>query len=102
MIVGEGRDDAGAQFVGVGMGQFEGGHLFQMFVQQPGVVDETLQNQGLPSRHGAALAAQKRTCRKLGTRRPVWAAGKRWTRCRTSASGWSEPACGAAAAPPPA
>ena len=26
MIVGKGRDDSGAQFVGVGMGQLQGGH----------------------------------------------------------------------------
>ena len=49
VVVGEGGDDAGAQLVGLGMGQFEGGHLLQMVVQQPGVVDQALQDQRLPA-----------------------------------------------------
>jgi hypothetical protein len=36
MVVGEGRDDAGAQFMGLRMGQFQRRHLLQMVVQQPG------------------------------------------------------------------
>ena len=37
MVVGKGRDNPGAQFVGLGVAQFQRRHLFQMLVQQPGV-----------------------------------------------------------------
>ena len=42
MVVGEGRDDAGAQFVRLGMGQFQRRHLLQMVMQQPGVIDQAI------------------------------------------------------------
>ena len=58
MVVGEGRDNAGAELVGLGMGQFQGRHFLQMVVQQPGVVDQGLQDQRLAAGHRAALAAQ--------------------------------------------
>ena len=60
MVVGKGGDDAGAELVGLGMGQFQRGHLLQMVVQQPGVVDQGLQDQGLPAGERAALAAHDR------------------------------------------
>ena len=58
MVVGEGRDDAGAQLVGFGVSQFQRRHLLQMVVQQPGVVNQGLQDQGLPAgeRDGAGPA----------------------------------------------
>ena len=74
MVAGEGRDNAGAELVGLRMGQFQRGHLLQMVVQQPGVVDQGLQNQRLPARHRAALAAHDRAGRQLGARRLVGAA----------------------------
>ena len=60
MVVGEGGDDAGAQLVRLGMGQFQRRHLFQMVVQQPGVIDQGLQDQRLAAGHRAALAAHDR------------------------------------------
>ena len=60
MVVGEGRDDTGAQLVGLGMGEFQRRHLFQMLVQQPGVVDQGQQDQRLAAGDRAALAAHDR------------------------------------------
>src|SRR5258708_34876327 len=37
MAVGEGRDDAGARLVGLGMGELQRRHLRHMVMQQPGV-----------------------------------------------------------------
>ena len=64
--MGEGIDDAGAQFVRLGMGQFQRRHLLQMVVQQPGMIDQGLQNQRFPARDRAALAAHDRAGRELG------------------------------------
>lgn len=36
VVVGEGGDDAGPELVGLGMGQFQGGDLLKVVVQQPG------------------------------------------------------------------
>ena len=69
--VGEGRDDAGAQLVGLGMGQFQRRHLLQMVVQQPGMIDQGLQNQRLAARDRAALAAHQRAQCKLRARRLI-------------------------------
>src|ERR1700738_1081542 len=71
MVVGEGGDDAGAQFVGLGMGQFQRRHLFEMVVQQPRMIDQGVQDQRLAARHRAALAAHDRAGRKLGARRLI-------------------------------
>src|ERR1700722_10397414 len=83
MIVGEGRDDAGAEFVGLGMGKLERCDLLEVTVQNPGMVDETLQDQRLPAGHGATLAPHDRACRELRTGRLVGAArqgaGTLWT-----------------------
>ena len=65
MVVGEGGDDAGAQLVGLGMGQFQRRHLLQMVVQQPGMIDQGLQDQRLAARDRAALAAHDRARRQL-------------------------------------
>jgi hypothetical protein len=46
MVVGKGGDDAGPELMGLGMGEFQGRDLFEMVVQQPGVVDQALQDQG--------------------------------------------------------
>src|SRR5215203_6331407 len=77
MVAGEGRDDAGAELVGVRMRQFEGGHLLQMVMQQPGVVDQGLQDQRLAAGHGAALAAHDRAGRKMRARGLIGPAGQR-------------------------
>jgi len=71
MIAGEGGDDAGAQLVGLRMGHFQRRHLLQMVVQQPGVVDQGLQNQRLAAGDRAALAAHDRARRQLGARRLI-------------------------------
>src|SRR5579859_2729825 len=100
MVVGERRDDAGAQLVRLGMGKFERRHLLEVTVQDPGVVDQALQDQGLPPRHGAALAAHDRARCKLRARRLVGAAkGRRRTLWTAAASGVSgiEPAPAGAA-----
>src|SRR6185312_4882846 len=77
MIVGEGRDDAGAQFVRLGVSHLQRRYLLQMVMQEPGVVDQALQDQGLPSGQARALATQQRARRKLGARRLVGPAGER-------------------------
>src|SRR3984957_18346109 len=71
MIVGEGRDDAGAEFVGLGMGQLERCDLLEVAMQNPGMVDETLQDQRLPAGQRAALTTHDRACRELRTGRLV-------------------------------
>src|SRR5216684_484939 len=71
MVVGEGTDDAGAQFVRLGMGQFQRRNLLEMVVQQPGMIDQGLQNQGLAAGDRAALAAHDRARRKLWARRLI-------------------------------
>ena len=76
MFVGEGGDDAGAQFVGLGVGQFEGCDLLEMVMQKPGVVNQGLQDQRLAAGQRAALAAHDRAERELGTGRLVRSAGK--------------------------
>src|SRR5258708_37742697 len=74
MVAGEGRDYSGAELVGLGVGEFQGGDLLQMVVQQPRMIDQRLQNQRLPARHRAALAAHDRAVGELGTRRLIGAA----------------------------
>ena len=71
MVVGEGTDDTGAQFVRLRMGQFQRRHLFQMVVQQPGMINQRLQNQRLAAGDGAALAAHDRAGRKLRAHRLI-------------------------------
>src|SRR6266702_5680122 len=73
MVVGESRDDAGPQLVGLRMGQLQGGHLLQMVMQQPGVVNQDLQDQGLAAGDGAALALHDRARRQLGAGRLIGA-----------------------------
>src|SRR5579872_616589 len=89
MFMGEGRDDTGAELMRLAMGEFEGGDLLQMVVQEPGMVEQALQNQRLPARHRAALAAQQRTCRQLRTRRLIGASGQaeRRTGCAATLAG---------------
>ena len=74
MVVGKRRDDAGAQFVSLRMAQFQRRHLFEMLVQQPGMIDQGLQDQRLAAGQGATLAAHDRAQRKLGTSRLIWTA----------------------------
>src|SRR6267378_1585153 len=71
MVVGEGTDDAGAQFVRLGMGQFQRRHLLEMVVQQPRMIDQGLQNERLAARDRTALAAHDRAQRKLRARRLI-------------------------------
>src|SRR5271154_5853956 len=71
MVVREGRDDAGAELVRFGVDQFERGGLLQMVVQEPGVIEQALQDQGLPAGHRAALTAHDRAVGELGTDRLV-------------------------------
>src|SRR5258708_1147773 len=71
MVVGEGTDDAGAQFVRLGMGQFQRRHLLEMVVQQPRMIDQGLQNQCLAARDRTALATHDRAQRKLRARRLI-------------------------------
>jgi len=66
MVGCEGRDDGRAELVGFGMGHFQRRHLFQMVVQQPGVIDQGLQDQRLAAGQSAALAAHDRAQGELG------------------------------------
>src|SRR5438105_14998382 len=90
MVVGEGGNNAGAELGGLRMGQFQHRYLLRMVVQQPGVIDQGLQNQRLAAGHRAALAAHDRTGRQLRTGRLVGAGRDRGTTARpraTSATG---------------
>src|SRR5271156_4673867 len=91
MIVGEGRDDAGAEFVGLAMGQLERCNLLEVIVQNPGMVDETLQDQRLPAGQSAALTAHDRARRQLRTGRLIGAA-RQGTRTLWTAASRIEPA----------
>src|ERR1700733_3799278 len=91
MVVGEGRDDAGAELVGLAMGQLERCDLLEVIVQNPGMVDEALQDQRLPAGQGAALAAHDRARRKLRTGRLIGAA-RQGTRTLWTAASGIEPA----------
>src|SRR5215813_768031 len=66
MVVGEGRDDAGAEPMGLAVGQFERRDLLQVIVQEPGMVNQALQDQRLPAGERRALAAHDRAIGKLG------------------------------------
>src|SRR5436190_10958032 len=77
MVVGEGGNNASAELGGLRMGQFQHRYLLQMVVQEPGVIDQGLQNQRLAAGHRAALAAHDRAGRELGTGRLV-GAGRDW------------------------
>ena len=81
MVGGKGRDDGSAELVRFGVRQVERGRLLQMVMQQPGVVEQALQDQGLAAGHGAALAAHDRACRQLRTRGLIGATaeGGGWT-----------------------
>jgi len=47
MILREGGHDAGAELDGLGWASSKGGDFFQMVVQQPGVIDQGQEDQGL-------------------------------------------------------
>src|SRR3954471_5002927 len=76
MVVGKGGDDAGPELMDLGMSELQGRDLLEVIVQQPGVVDQDLQDQGLPAGDGAALAAHDRACRELRARRLVGPGGQ--------------------------
>src|SRR5437879_1187092 len=76
MIVGEGGDDAGPELMDLGMGELQGRDFLEVIVQQPGVIDQDLQDQGLPAGDGAALTAHDRACRQLGARRLIGPGGQ--------------------------
>src|SRR6202048_160818 len=54
MVVGEGGAEAGALFVGIGMGKFQRRHLYERVVQQTRMIDQGLQDQRIEERHRAA------------------------------------------------
>src|SRR5437868_3428783 len=73
MVVGEGGNNASAELGGLRMGQFQHRYVLQMVVQEPGVIDQGLQDQRLAAGHRAALAAHDRTGRQLRAGRLVGA-----------------------------
>src|SRR5258707_14816322 len=76
MVVGESRDDAGAQLMRLGIGHFERRHLLQMVVQEPRMVDQAEQNQRLAAGNHGALAKHDRGCGELRACRLVGAGGE--------------------------
>src|SRR3954463_10220400 len=76
MVVGKGGDDAGPELMDLGMGELQGRDFLEVIVQQPGVVDQDLQDQGLPAGDRAALAAHDRACRELRAGRLVGPGGQ--------------------------
>src|SRR5438309_8747519 len=73
MVVGEGGNNASAELRGLRMGQFQHRYLLQMVVQEPGLIDQGLQDQRLAAGHRAALATHDRAGRELGAGRLVGA-----------------------------
>src|ERR1700749_5149087 len=80
VVVGEGGDDSGAQFVRLAMAPFQRRPLLQMVVHQPGMVNQTLQDQRLPARDRAALAAHQGARRKLRACRLIGSGAERGKR----------------------
>src|SRR3954469_10599841 len=76
MVVGKSGDDAGPELMDLGMGELQGRDFLEVIVQQPGVVDQDLQDQGLAAGDGAALAAHDRACRELRACRLVGPGGQ--------------------------
>ena len=52
----------------LGMPELDAGELLQMLMQEPGVIDDGLQDQRLAAGNGGAVAAMDRTCRQLRAR----------------------------------
>ena len=83
MVGRKGGDDPGPQSMRLRVRQFERSRFFEVVVQEPGVVDEALQDQRLAAGDGAALAAEQgarrelRTCRLIGGAQR--SAGALWT-----------------------
>src|SRR5271155_982113 len=71
MVVGEGRDDGGPQLVGLGVGHFQRGDFLEVLVEEPGMIDQALQNQRFAAGDRAALAAHDRAYRQLGAGRLI-------------------------------
>src|SRR5262245_45693170 len=88
VVSGPGGDEAGAQFVRLGMRHFEGRDLLQVLMQEPGVVEQHFQDQRLPPRQRRALAAEQGARCKLGGRGLVgtWGKGQARGLCKTSAA----------------
>ncbi len=56
---------------GVGVTELDLGELLQMLVQQPGVIDDGLQDQRLTAGNGGAVAAMDRARRQLRARHDI-------------------------------
>ena len=56
---------------GYGMPELDAGELLEMLVQQPGMVDDSLQDQRLAARYGGAVTAMDRARRQLWARDDV-------------------------------
>src|SRR6476646_3449592 len=74
VIMTEDGDDSGAQFVRLGVSQFQRRDLLEMVMQQPGVIDQGLQDQRLAPGDRAALAAHDRAQGELGAGGLIWPA----------------------------
>src|SRR5579864_4594642 len=77
MIMREGGDDTGAQLVRFRVRELQRCDLLEVIVQEPGMVDQDLQDQRFAPRDRTALPAEQRTARKLGARRLVRPAADR-------------------------
>src|ERR1700730_615818 len=53
------------------MAQIDAGELFQVIMQQPGVVDHGLENEGFAGGNGGTVAAVNGTSRELRTRHKI-------------------------------
>src|SRR5262249_42707459 len=100
MIVGESGDDRGTQPVRLGVAELQRRNLLQMVVQQPGMVNQALQDQRLAARDCTALTPHDRARGELWTRRLVGSAGNRasWSYPLSSCAGTREPAARAGCA----
>ena len=96
VVVGESGDDPGAQLVGFRVRKLEGCDLLEMVVQEPGMVNQSQQDQGLAALDRRALAAHDRAARKLRARRLVGPAGQ--SRHRPLPASGREPAAGGGSA----
>src|SRR5271166_811787 len=55
--VGENVDESGLYLRGLGMAELDAGELLEMIMQEPGVIDDGLQNKGFAAGDGGTMAA---------------------------------------------
>src|SRR5262249_58901133 len=81
-VMGRDVDQRGLHLLGVGVTELGAFQRLQVLVEQPGVVDRSLQDERLAPRDGGAVATQDRACGQLRTCDDVGTFGGRASRAR--------------------